>query len=274
MGIPSPENLHAVQRRKGMTSIRGGLDSVLNATRFVGDGVAKDELLDHLRAEFPGYAKSSLGTLFNVLKNEFYVIRSEGDQVVLTEQGESLLETGDVGDLLPGLITRILGVDNVLVALRDEGAKAMRLIGEAPLERLRRHHERQPLHQVRRIDAATAADLVRNPSLVAALRGELTPELVGGLRDTALRAPSVEMTLDNAANRVMAMQLHAIRTKLERLAERLRVPDEDTSVTGSRSARGDRGACKSYGRWQQHSRGWLGPHHSIEYPGSSFRGQD
>jgi 5-methylcytosine-specific restriction enzyme B len=128
--VPKLKPLPAVQRRKGMTSIRGGLDSVLNATRFVGDGVAKDELLDHLRAEFPGYAKSSLGTLFNVLKNEFYVIRSEGDQVVLTEQGESLLETGDVGDLLPGLITRILGVDNVLVALRDEGAKSQKQIYE------------------------------------------------------------------------------------------------------------------------------------------------
>jgi hypothetical protein len=109
--------------------------------------------------------------------------------------------------------------------------RAMRLIGEAPLERLRRHHERQPLHQVRRIDAATTADMARNPSLLAAVRGELTPELAIGLRDMTLRAPSVEMTLDNAANRAMAMQLHEIRSKLERLTERLRTSDEDTSVT-------------------------------------------
>jgi len=116
--------LPAVQRRKGLTSISGGLSTILNTLSFVGDGVTKDELLDHLRTEFPNYRENSRKTLFNVLKSEFYVIKQDGDNVIKTPRGDSLLETSDPEELLPILITRILGVDNILVYLKANGDKS------------------------------------------------------------------------------------------------------------------------------------------------------
>lgn len=118
---PELKPLPAVQRRKGLTSIKGGLGTMLNSLSFISQGVTKEELMDHLRTELPDYRDSSLGTLFNILKSEFFVIQQEGDLITVTEQGDALLETSDPNDLVPGLLTRILGVDNVLVHLRDGG---------------------------------------------------------------------------------------------------------------------------------------------------------
>lgn len=114
--------LPAIQRRKGLTSIKGGIASILSAISFVGNGVLKEDLMDYLRSEFPGYASSSLSTLFNILKNEFFVIEQKGDQITLTNAGEELLDTSSPEYLIPILLTRILGVDNVIVALRDKGS--------------------------------------------------------------------------------------------------------------------------------------------------------
>lgn len=110
--------LPAAQRRKGFTSIKGGLDTIANALRFVVDGVTRQDLMDYLRAEFPDYRESSLRTLINILKNEFYVIQEEGGQISPTERGELFLENSDPQELIPLFITRTLGVDHVLVALK------------------------------------------------------------------------------------------------------------------------------------------------------------
>lgn len=109
----------AFQRRKGLTSIKGGLESLQKAISFVGEGVQRDELMEYFRVEFPDYAKSSLNTLLSLLRNEFFVLVQEGSTIRLTRQGASLLNGGETSELLPGLITRILGVDNVLYYLRQ-----------------------------------------------------------------------------------------------------------------------------------------------------------
>ena len=113
----------ATQRRKGLTSIKGGLASIHKAISFVGDGVSREDLFEFFRSEFPEYANSSLNTLFNVMKNEFFVLSQEGDKVVLTQNGKSLSEGGETSELIPGLITRILGVDNVLNYLQKNPQK-------------------------------------------------------------------------------------------------------------------------------------------------------
>lgn len=114
--------LPAIQRRKGLTSIKGGLGSILNAISFVGEGVQKEELIDHLKSEFPDYKASSINTMFNILKNEFFVIKQEDNQIVLTKTGEDLIETSDPEALIPAVISRVLGTDNILVKLKTEGS--------------------------------------------------------------------------------------------------------------------------------------------------------
>jgi hypothetical protein len=112
--------LPAVQRRKGLTSIKGGLETISSALSFVSEGVSREDLLDFMRAEFPDHRDSSLRTLVNILKNEFYVIREEGGVVWPTDRGELFLESNDPQELIPQLLTRTLGVDHVLLALAKE----------------------------------------------------------------------------------------------------------------------------------------------------------
>ncbi|MCK9620259.1 MAG: hypothetical protein M0R47_06945 [Methylobacter sp.] len=124
--------LPALQRRKGLTSINGGMASIISAISFVENGVAKQELMDHLRSEFPDYRESSLSTLFSILKNEFFVIQQDGDMISPTTRGAALLETNDPEELVPVLITRILGFDNALWLLKQQqtatGAELMALL--------------------------------------------------------------------------------------------------------------------------------------------------
>ncbi|GAA3528443.1 hypothetical protein [Zobellella aerophila] len=111
--------LPALQRRKGFTSIRGGMDTLFSALSFVVEGVSREELLDFLRAEFPDYRDSSLRTLLSIFKHEFYVIQEVDGLITQTARGELFLETEDPQELIPLFITRILGVDHVLCALKD-----------------------------------------------------------------------------------------------------------------------------------------------------------
>lgn len=111
--------LPAVQRRKGLTSIGGGLATISNALSFVADGVSREELIDYLRTEFPSFRDNSIRTLINILKNEFYVIQEADGIFTPTDRGELFLESGDPQDLIPLFLTRNLGVDHVLCALAD-----------------------------------------------------------------------------------------------------------------------------------------------------------
>ena len=119
--------LPALQRRKGLTSLRGGIATLIKALSFVEDGVRRDELIDFLRSEFPDYRESSLKTTVNVLKNEFYVIEEHDGVVTKTTRGELYLETEDPRELIPIFLTRVLGIDHVLIALKEKGRTSREL---------------------------------------------------------------------------------------------------------------------------------------------------
>ncbi len=112
--------LPAARRIKGLTAITGGLPLILSTLEFAKDGVTKEELIDHLRTQMTGYKTSSLGSIVSVLQSNFGVLRRAGDQYLPTVRGESLLESQDPSELSDWLLTRILGVDSAIVALRDE----------------------------------------------------------------------------------------------------------------------------------------------------------
>ena len=114
--------LSAARRRRGLTAIKGHFPGLLSALEFVRDGVTKDELLDLLHTSAPDSKRRSLVVTINVLKSELGVIRLDGGRYVLTERGENVLESQDPSDLADWLLTRVLGVDNAIVALRDQGS--------------------------------------------------------------------------------------------------------------------------------------------------------
>lgn len=118
--IPIP----APRRRRGLTVIANGLQTVLGALDFIEDGVEKGDLIAHLRTLLPNYKDSSLNVTINVLRAELGLVRSNKGHFTLTDRGQALLETQDPSELSDWLLTRVLGVDMTLATLRDEGPQA------------------------------------------------------------------------------------------------------------------------------------------------------
>lgn len=123
--------LPASRRRKGLTAIKGKFEGLLTVLEFVSNGATRDEFLDFLRSEAPSLKESTLGIWINCLRAEFDLIRRDGEQYVLTDRGEALLDTQDPIELASFLLTQILGVDETVVRLRDDGPTSRRDLVEA-----------------------------------------------------------------------------------------------------------------------------------------------
>jgi MoxR-like ATPase len=113
--------LPAALRRRGLTSIKGMFAGVLSTLQFIGDGVTRHELLDHLRAASPDAQANSLGMVINVLESELGVIRKNRERYVLTQRGAQVLSAQDAMALSDWVLTQVLGPDAAMVALRDRG---------------------------------------------------------------------------------------------------------------------------------------------------------
>ena len=114
----------AARRRRGLTVISNGLQTILGALDFIEDGVARDELIAHLRTLLPNYKDSSLNVAIGLLTSELGLVRRDNGLLVLTDRGQALLDTEDPSELSDWLLTRVLGMDMALVTLRDEGMKS------------------------------------------------------------------------------------------------------------------------------------------------------
>ena len=113
--------LPAARRRKGLTGLTGGRPTLLNILEFCRNGATREDLKAHVKTVCPSLKDSSITTLINVIQSELNCLKSDGDQFVLTDRGSDFLESNDPGELMDWLVTRILGVDHVLVILRDQG---------------------------------------------------------------------------------------------------------------------------------------------------------
>lgn len=110
---PFPASL----RRKGLTSLGGGFQTLLGLLPELNDGLTRDEFADLLKQNNPNLAANSMGTMINVVARDFDLCKREGDSYRLTARGTNLLETQDPDELADQLLTRILGTDHVIKAL-------------------------------------------------------------------------------------------------------------------------------------------------------------
>lgn len=115
--IPMP----AARRRRGVTVVANGLQTILGALDFIEDGVARDELMAHLRTLLPNYKDSSLNVTIGVLTSELGLVKREDGLFVPTDRGQAFLDSEDPSELTDWLLTRVLGVDMALVTLQREG---------------------------------------------------------------------------------------------------------------------------------------------------------
>lgn len=109
--------LPATLRRKGLTSLKGGFQTLLGFLPELNDGVSKDEFADMIKQANPELAPSSLITSINVVAREFDLCKRDGDTYRLSARGINVLETQDPDEFADHLLTKVLGVDHVLKAL-------------------------------------------------------------------------------------------------------------------------------------------------------------
>ena len=120
--------LPAARRSRGLTGITGGFQATLNILEFCRDGVPREDLTSHIRTIHPTLKENSINAQINVIARELNCLKLDGDRYVLTDRGHAFLESGDPAELMDWLLTRILGVDHLLVILRTDGPQPRREI--------------------------------------------------------------------------------------------------------------------------------------------------
>ncbi|MBE0548542.1 MAG: hypothetical protein IH627_13025 [Rubrivivax sp.] len=109
--------LPATLRRKGLTSMKGGFQTLLGYLPELSEGVSRDEFAEIIKQSNPELAPGSLPTCINVVSREFDLCKHDGDAYRLSARGINLLETQDPDEFADHLLTKILGVDHVLKTL-------------------------------------------------------------------------------------------------------------------------------------------------------------
>lgn len=107
-------------RRKGLSAIKGNFTAVLELLPELKDGVSRVEFEDLVRQANPSLSKISVGANIGVLSRELDLCRRVGDLYQLSPRGINLLESRDPDELSDHLLTKVFGVDHILV---DVGKK-------------------------------------------------------------------------------------------------------------------------------------------------------
>jgi len=111
--------LPLAQRRKGLTYVGSGIDYVLRVIDYLGDGVSISDLREFMRRENPRLKESTISVHTSVLRSDLRVVAIDGDRVVPTPLGRRLREDRDPSCLAPHLLTGFVGLDHVVVTLRN-----------------------------------------------------------------------------------------------------------------------------------------------------------
>jgi len=120
--------LPATLRRKGLTSIKGSFQTLLGLLPELKDGVTRDEFTALIAQINPNLTPGSIATTINVISREFDICKREGDVYQLSARGLNLLDTQDPDELADHLVTKILGIDNLLKKLESEPQTKIQLV--------------------------------------------------------------------------------------------------------------------------------------------------
>lgn len=112
---PLPSSL----RRKGLTSIKGYFSALLETVSALQDGLSRDDFEAVILQNNPELTSRSVGVHINVYASEFDLCRRDGETYQLSPRGINLLETQEPDELCDHLLTRVFGIDHVLVHLSN-----------------------------------------------------------------------------------------------------------------------------------------------------------
>ncbi|TFZ02981.1 restriction endonuclease [Ramlibacter henchirensis] len=129
LGSPATlKPLPATLRRKGLTAMKGGFQTLLSFMEDLREGLTREEFASLMQQANPDLASGSLGAAINVVAREFDLCRREGDTYRLSARGLNLLETQDPDELRDHLLTKVLGIDHVLTRLAREPSTKPELV--------------------------------------------------------------------------------------------------------------------------------------------------
>ncbi|WP_172203093.1 McrB family protein [Niveibacterium sp. COAC-50] len=120
--------LPAARRRRGMLGISGYFDTLPQLLQFAAEGCSREDLKVHIHSVNAKLNPNSIATTINSLIAEWGALVAEGNQIRLTPRGAALLETQDPAEASDWLLTRILGFDHILFALRQTPATQKELV--------------------------------------------------------------------------------------------------------------------------------------------------
>lgn len=123
-----------------------------------------------------------------------------------------------------------------LRAYGEQFVRALEQVAQRPLKRLRHRREVVAPHQVRHVDQGTLSALTKSPRLAALITGVQDFQDTGPL---TLDVPSVDESIDIAANHVLLYFLRAVLARVRRVHEALK-QDSDISENTARTALGRR----------------------------------
>lgn len=106
------------RRRRGMLAIGGGTGTIQTMIEFAADGCTREDFMQHLQSINPQSKKATFNTQLNALIAEWGVLRATGSDLQLTLRGEAFLESGEPDEVIDWMITRVLGFDYLLDALK------------------------------------------------------------------------------------------------------------------------------------------------------------
>ncbi len=113
--------LPAAQRKRGLTALRGRLEGFYPVLEFLKGGASRDEVFEFIQSQAGDLKQVTLYAWLRTLRAEFDIIEKRGSEFVPSPRGRRLLEQRDPFVLADFLVTQVLGVDEALVRLRDDG---------------------------------------------------------------------------------------------------------------------------------------------------------
>ena len=132
--VPAPSEvrhltpLPATLRRKGLTAMKGGFQTLLGLLPPLDEGLTKDEFIALISQVNPDLADRSHAPFINVVAREFDLCVREGDLYRLSARGINLLESQDPQELADHLLTRVLSIDHVIHRLAKGPASKTDLV--------------------------------------------------------------------------------------------------------------------------------------------------
>lgn len=110
--------LPAAQRLKGLDAVAGGLPWILSCLRHIAEQQPDtDELVEFIQSENPKLSPGSAKHKIWVMGSQLALFVKKGNRYLLSDLGGALLEKGNADPLRDRLLTRIFGVDHLLVAV-------------------------------------------------------------------------------------------------------------------------------------------------------------